>query len=56
MGIMVFSVLWVVQDLYHQPYYKASAIDYTFWILRTVKQAEYWPLVDVGLLFCLLSG
>ena len=22
MGIMVFSILWVVQDLYHQPYYR----------------------------------
>ena len=23
MGIMVYSLLWVMQDLYHQPYLKA---------------------------------
>ena len=23
MGIMVYSLLWVMQDLHHQPYYKA---------------------------------
>ena len=25
MGIMVYSLLWVMQDLYHQPYYQPSA-------------------------------
>ena len=36
MGIMVYSLLWVMQDLYHQPYHSITLIPS---LLNTAVQA-----------------
>ena len=38
MGIVVYSLLWVMQDLYHQPQ----------WLLKSESSSMVWQLLDQG--------
>ena len=50
MGIMVYSVLWVMQDLYHQPYGSgplklSSALPRPSWQIAPLQQPAAWQVI-----------
>ena len=38
MGIMVYSLLWVMQDLYHQPYHLGFLFNFCGFLTTTLKK------------------
>ena len=65
MEIMVYSLLWVMQDLYHQPYgprvgsFPAKLCMSEPWHRSTAKRASFRPATssaDFGLFCLVLSG
>ena len=53
MGITVYSLLWVMQDLYHQPYFKVfgpkDPIMYGFWAILMLRVSIYTQTVHIGI-------
>ena len=53
MGIMIYSLLRVMQDLYHQPY---LGVPYLFIVYHSLVGATSMQILTLGFLMCVCVG